>query len=401
MVGYEEALEIILDSINKPATARVPIQEALNLILAEDVTAGVSLPPFDNSAMDGYAIVGSVVLGASRENPAVLRFVGDVAAGGEDLMEIHRGEAARIGTGAKIPRGADTVVMVEDTEFKNGKVFIFKEYPVGKNIRVRGEDFSEGEVVLSTGATVRPQEICFLAANGMIEVSVYRRPKVGVLSTGSELVPPGESLSGTEVRDSNGVTICSLVGKYGGEAEYLGIIGDDEDKLTSFFQNHAHKYDFLITSGGISKGYHDNVRGALSGAGAKMQFWATAIRPGKPFGFGRLGKTMLFNLPGNPVSSFVTFEVFCQPALKKAMGGASPYREYLDAVVAEDFPKKKGLTYFVRGNLAGDSTGYRFMPFTKQGSGMISSMVRTDAIMIVPAGREKLDAGEEVKVFRV
>lgn len=401
MIGYKDALEIILGSVVQLGTTTTPLENVLNMTLSEDVAARTSLPPFDNSAMDGYAIVGGSIKGASGENPAVLPYIGDVAAGGEDTLEINEGEAARIGTGAKVPRGADTVVMVEDTAYKSGKVYIFKEYPVGKNIRRAGEDFAEGEAVLSSGTLVRPAEICFLAANGITEVSVYRRPRVGVISTGTELLPPGEPTSGTKVRDSNGVTICSLVRKYGGEAEYLGIIGDDIEKLATFFLKHVHRFDFIMTSGGISKGHHDNVKDALNNAGATMEFWGTAIRPGKPFGFGRLGETIIFTLPGNPVSSFVTFEVYCQPALKKAMGISPPYREYQEVVLSEDFLKKEDLTYFVRGNLAGDSHDYRFLPNKKQGSGMISSMVKADAIMVAPAGRAIIDAGEKVNVFKI
>jgi molybdopterin molybdotransferase len=401
MVSYEKALETILASVNRLEKTRVSLDECAGYVLAEDVPAAFDLPPFDNSAMDGYAVVGRSVEKAGMDNPTVLTYLGDVDAGGGDRIEVREGEAARIGTGAKVPRGADTVVMVEDTEFREGKVYIFREYATGSHIRMAGEDFVKGREGLRAGTRIRPAEACFLAANAVTDVPVYRRPKVGVLPTGGEILPPGEPVSGTKIHDANGPTLVSLVRKYGGEAHYLGIGPDDEEKLIDLIGQNAPNHDALITCGGISKGHHDHVKDALGKAGTRIEFWTTAIRPGKPFGFGKLGDTLIFALPGNPVSSFVTFEIYCQPALTKAMGCTPPYREFFQAKLLEDFPKKPGFTFLVRGNLEGDYPDYAFRPSKKQGSGMISSLVKNSVIMIAPAERDLIGAGESVEVFRI
>ena len=399
MISYEEALNTILDSVVAMDVEEIPLHQCAGYVLSRDLPAVMDLPPFHNSAMDGYAVISASVEGASKDRPAVLTYLGDVDAGGENIIEVHEGEAARIGTGAEIPRGADTVVMVEDTEFKEGKVNIYRDYPEGRNIRPAGEDFKKGEEGLKEGITIRPAEICYLAANGITEVPVYRRAKVGVLPTGEEIVPPGEAVSGSKIRDASGGTLVSLVNKYGGVAHHLGIGPDDEKALIDLISENAANHDALITCGGISMGHHDHVKDALHKAGAEMKFWKTAIRPGKPFGFGKLGDTLIFALPGNPVSAYVTFEVYCQPALKKAMGFAPPYREFFQVKLSEGFRKKEGFTFFVRGNLGGEYPDYTFYPFKKQGSGMISTLVRNHVIMIAPAGRAVINAGESVEAF--
>jgi molybdopterin molybdotransferase len=401
MVSYEKALDTILASVKRLEKISVSLDECTGCVLAEDVPAASNLPPFDNSAMDGYAVVGRSVAKAGAEDPAILRYLGDVDAGGGDLIEVREGEAARIGTGAKVPRGADTVVMVEDTEFREENVYIFREYVTGSHIRMAGEDYVKGEEGLRAGTRIRPAEVCFLAANGVTDVPVYRQPKVGVFPTGGEILPPGEPVSGTKIRDANGPTLMSLVRKYGGSAHHLGIGPDDEEKLIDLIGENAPNHDAIITCGGISKGHHDHVKDALVKAGARIEFWTTAIRPGKPFGFGKLGDTLIFALPGNPVSSFVTFEIYCQPALTKAMGCTPPYREFLQAKLLEDFSKKPGFTFLVRGNLEGDYPDYAFRPFKKQGSGMISSLVKNSVIMIAPAEKDSIYAGESVEVFRI
>ncbi|NIO17269.1 MAG: molybdopterin molybdenumtransferase MoeA [Deltaproteobacteria bacterium] len=399
MIAYEDGLKIILDSVNILGTEKLPLVKCGGMVIAEDAFARSDLPPFDNSAMDGYAVVASSTSGATRESPAVLRFVRDIPAGIAESYTVGPGEAARIGTGAKVPGGADTVVIVEETELKGEEVWVFREYPPGLNIRRAGEDFTAGERGIPAGKPIRPSEISFLAANGYAEVEVYRKPRVGILSSGSELVPHGQEISGAKIRDSNGPMICSLVEKYGGVPEIHGIFPDDEGLLTAFVREKAERFDFFITFGGISMGAHDYLKTALEKGGARMAFWKVAIRPGKPFGFGKLKETLVFALPGNPGSAFVTFEAFVKPALCKARGFMPPYGEYLTATLTEDFPKKEGVTVFSRGNLEGEFPAYRFSPFKKQGSGMISTMVETNAIMIAPAGSEKISKGETVTVF--
>ncbi len=400
MIAYEDGLKIILDSVNTLGTEKLPLEKCAGMVIAENAFARSDLPPFDNSAMDGYAVVAASTRGARRESPAVLRFIGDIPAGIAEPCAVGPGEAARIGTGAKVPGGADTVVIVEDTELKGDEVWVFREYPPGSNIRRAGEDFTAGERGIDAGTLIRPSEISFLAANGYKEVEVFRKPRVGILSSGSELVDHGQDITGAKIRDSNSPMICSLVEKYGGGPEIHGIFPDDERLLTSFITEKADRFDFLITFGGISMGAHDYLKTALEKGGARMAFWKVAIRPGKPFGFGKRKETLIFALPGNPGSAFVTFEAFVKPALFKTRGFNPPYGEYLTATLTDDFPKKEGVTVFCRGNLEGEFPAYRFSPFKKQGSGMISTMVATNAIMIAPAGSQRVSKGETVTVFR-
>ncbi len=401
MIGYEEALRKILDSVTGTEKTVVPLMESDGMILSEDIYVETDLPPFHNSAMDGYAVVADSLKGASRNAPAVLTFAGDLATGGDSDLFVEKGYAARIGTGGRVPAGADTVVMVEDTNFVDGRVHVYREYPVGRNIRKMGEDYRRGDMALRAGTRIRPSEICFLGANGISSVPVYGRPKVAVLSTGSELLPPGVPLLGSKIHDSNGPMIMSLAKKYGALPEYLGIAEDNGEKLTALFKSKIPEYDAFITCGGISKGYHDHVKDSLNEAGAEMRFWTTAIRPGKPFGFGTMGRSHIFALPGNPVSSFVTFEIYCQPALKKMMGALPPFRNYIEATLNENISKKVGFTFFLRGNLTGTCPDYHFSPFKKQGSGMISSLVENGAIMVAPEKAGIIEAGEKVKVFTI
>jgi molybdopterin molybdotransferase len=401
MISYEDALKVIMGAINTLGVERISINRAYGRVVAENILAQNDLPPFDNSAMDGYAVVSESVKGATLEKPVKLKFIGDIPTGEDRTMRIKQGEAVRIGTGGKIPDGADSIVIVEDTELRGGEVYVFSETSPGRHIRLRGEDFKKGDEGIKKGDLVGPAEICFLAANGITEVEVYRKPRVGIVSTGNELVPPERGISGAIIRDSNSITIHTLVEKYGGSPEVLGILPDDENEIVSFFERNVREFDLFITIGGISMGAHDYVKSALEKIGAHMEFWKVAIRPGKPFGFGKFHDTLVFALPGNPVSSFITFEVFVQPALMKAAGCKPPFREYIGAVIDNDFFKKKGVTYFSRGTLNGDFPDYSFSILKKQGSGMISSMLFSNAVMIAPAEKEKISSGEKVKVFRI
>ncbi|RMG58825.1 MAG: molybdopterin molybdenumtransferase MoeA [Deltaproteobacteria bacterium] len=401
MIRYEEALELILAKVHRGEPEVVSLKDSFGRVIAADAPATLDHPSFDNSAMDGYAVVAESVRGASRENPVSLKFVGDVPAGGDDSIVVGPGEAARIGTGAKIPRGADTVVIVENTDFRDGQVVVYQGEPEGRHIRRAGEDFRKGDVLVKEGTVIGPPEVCYLAANGYASVSVYRRPRVGILSTGTELVPVDSPVSGTKVRDSNSATIRALAERAGAVAEVLPSLPDERDEIVRFIGERMRSFDFFVTIGGISMGAHDYVGEALEAAGAKMEFWKVAIRPGKPFGFGTAGNTLVFALPGNPVSCYITFEIFARPAIARFCGRKPPYREFITATLGEDVKKKKGLTTFVRGRIVGDAPDVTFLPYKKQGSGMISTLVECDAVFVAPEGRETVEKGERISVFRL
>jgi molybdopterin molybdotransferase len=406
MISVDKALIYILDHIEPLPAEEVELLDALDRILAEDVVADVDIPPFRNSAMDGYAVRASDTAGASPETPVILRVVEEVTAGAVPQSEIEPGTAARIMTGAPMPRGADAVVRFEETSegreaSHNGSVRIYKEASPMDNVRPAGEDIRCGQKVLEAGRWLRPQELGILAALGCCTVAVHRRPRVALLATGNELVGIDEAVTPGKIRNINEYTTAAQVRWYGGIPIQLGIARDTVEDLTRKIRaGLAQEVDLFLTSAGVSVGDYDVVKNVLATEG-EMHFWQVAIKPGKPLAFGRIAGVPVLGLPGNPVAAMVAFEVFARPAIRKMAGWTHWDRPRLRARLREDVTNS-GRRHYMRAFVFRSEAGYevttRGDTVTVQGSGILTSMVWANAFLVVPEGETCLPAGSEVEV---
>jgi molybdopterin molybdotransferase len=397
MISVEEALSIILSQIREMGTERVDIASSLGRVIAEDVYSKRNNPPWDNSAMDGYAVRYEDIKGATRENPSALKVIEDLPAGYVAKSPVNRGEAIRIMTGAPIPKGADTVVMVEDTEKEGERVRVFRETPLGENIRRAGEDIKSGELVVPKGTPIRPAEVGIMATCGRAFVSVYQRPRVAVVSTGDELVDVDEDVTEGKIVTSNSYTLSSMAAECGANAFQLGIAKDTREALKEKLLQ-AINADVIVTSGGVSVGDFDFVKDVLRELGSEMKFWKVAMKPGKPLAFGTIGGKPAFGLPGNPVSCMVCFEQFVRPSLLKMMGHERIYRPVIQAVLKEDIKKKPGRKHFIRSSVRFEDGRYTVTTTGDQGSGILKSMVAANGLLIFPEELSTLRAGDTVKV---
>ncbi|MDO8447015.1 MAG: molybdopterin molybdotransferase MoeA [Deltaproteobacteria bacterium] len=397
MISVEEALSIILSQVKVMGTERVDITSSLGRVIAEDIYVRRDNPPWDNSAMDGYAVRFEDIKGATKENPAVLRVIEDLPAGYVAKKTVGKGEVVRIMTGAPVPKGADTVVMVEDTEKEGERARIFRETPLGENIRKAGEDIKAGELVVPKGTMIRPAEVGIIATCGRAFVSVYQRPRVAVISTGDELVDVDEELSEGKILSSNSYTLSSMAAECGADAFQLGIAKDTREALKEKLQQALHA-DVIITSGGVSEGDFDFVKDVLKELGSEMKFWKVAMKPGKPLAFGTIGGKPAFGLPGNPVSCMVCFEQFARPSLLKMMGHGRIYRPVVQAVLKEEIKKKPGRKHFIRSFARLEEGRYTVTTTGDQGSGILKSMVAANGLLIFPEELSTLKAGDVVKV---
>jgi molybdopterin molybdotransferase len=397
MILVEEALHQILKKIPRLGIERLSILQARARILAEDIHCPRNIPPWDNSAMDGYAVRWGDIQGASRPNPAVLRVLGDLPAGRVFRGHGGPGEAVRIMTGAPLPEGFDTVVQVEDTEKDGDRVKVFGPGEKGKNIRFSGEDVKAGEKIMETGDLLRPAHIGMLASLQRSMVSVYQQPRVAILSTGDELLEIDEPWQEGKIVNSNSYSLASLVEESGGIPLQLGIAKDRREDLTARIQQ-GLVADLLVTSGGVSVGDYDLVKRMLNELG-QMNFWKVAMRPGQPLAFGMIAGKPLFGLPGNPVSSMVSFEQFVRPSILKMSGHKNLFRPALRAVLREDVSKKAGLVHFIRCRLIPGEGKVYATTTGEQGSGILSSMVKAQGLIVLPRDQTLARAGEDVKVI--
>lgn len=397
MISVDEARNLILDSFSPLGTESVDILSALNRILAEDVYSRQNIPLSDNSAKDGYALRAEDIRDASRENPVELEVVENIPAGSIPRRRIGTGQAARIMTGAPIPEGADTVMQVENTESANGRVRVFAQAEKGLDIRPAGGDVRDGERVLSAGTLIRPAEIGMLASLGRSFISVYQRPTVAVLSTGNELVEIDADVKTGRIVNSNGYALSAQVRECGAVPILLGIARDTKEDLVERFKV-ARRADVIISSGGVSVGDYDFVKDIMQQTGNSMKFWRVAMRPGRPLAFGTIQGKPIFALPGNPVSSMISFEQFVRPALLKTMGHRELFRKTARAVMAEDFRKEKGLRYFIRVRLREENGTLTASATGDQGSGILRSMVLADGLVELPEELTEIKAGTSVKV---
>lgn len=379
LVPYEEAVATILSSFAPLAAQRVPLSSALGLTAAETVDAGLAVPGFDNSAMDGYAIRAADTAGAN-DKPVTLRLIDDLPAGSSPSIPIRPGTAATIMTGAAVPPGCDAVVPWEDTEPGDGVVIVRRELDPGRNIRPRGEDVEEGSRIVENGQTLRPVHLGVLASTGRTHVSAHPRPRVAVLSTGDELVPPGGKLMDGQLFESNRTMIAALCQHDGARIVADGLLPDDPDVIREWMTDAAGKADLVITSGGASVGQHDWIRHILENEGS-LSMWRVAIKPGKPVALGRLAGTPVLALPGNPGSAFVGMHVFGLPALR-IMAGRAPQPPRIDATLAAPVKGSPARTQFTRVRLDGSLAH----PLPLQSSVVLSNLLGADGFAVVPPG---------------
>ena len=386
MISEREARQYVLDRCTVGDVVDATIAEALGLVLADAVVAAEDVPPFANSAVDGYAVRAADLAGA----PVQLRVVAEVAAGSSTDRVVGRGEAVRIMTGAPMPAGADAAVMVEDTERVDaGEVMIRSGVPAGSSVRNVGEDVHLGTELFPAGTVVRPAVAGVLASVNARRVRVVRRPRVAVVSTGDELIDDGSALRPGQIRESNKTMLLPMVAEAGCVAIDLGVVRDDEAALEALLRDAAATYNAIVTSGGVSMGEYDVVKAVLSRI-ADMRWMQIAIKPAKPFAFGLLGdrQVPVFGLPGNPVSSMVSFELFARPALRKMMGLADLDRPIIAAVADDGLPRRvDGKTHYMRvfGSFGADGR-YHVTSVGSQGSHQLAATSLADAIAIVPDG---------------
>ena len=397
MIRVEEALKQILSAIPRLDLEKVGILNALGRVLGEDIFAPRNLPPADNSAMDGYAVQAGDTAGAGPDKPAVLEVIEDIPAGVLPQKAIGPGQASRIMTGAPLPQGADSVVRMEDTE-KDGKhVKILVSLAGGTDIRRAGEDVREGELVIPQGTVIRPAEVGMLAALGRSFIYVHQRPVVAVLATGDELMDIDGGPSSWKIISSNTYATTAQILESGAIPMQIGIAQDRREDLIKKFQA-ASRADIIISSGGVSAGDYDLVKDIMKEVGNRMRFWQVAMRPGKPLAFGALGGVPVFGLPGNPVSSMVSFEQFVRPSILKMMGYQRLFRKVIKAKLEEDIAKQEGMRYFLRGFVKKADGLYTVSTTGEQGSGILKSMVRANGLIVLPEDVTAARKGDNVSV---
>ena len=398
MISADEALQVILGTIEVLGLERVPLMSSLGRIVGEDIYAPYPIPSWDNSAMDGYAVIHKDIASASPENPARLEVIADLPAGYATTRELKSGEAIRIMTGAPLPKGSDTVVMVEDTRKEKNQVAILKSPSQGENIRKAGEDVQKDSLVLSHGSIIHPADVGMLASLKRAVVSVYQKPTVAVVSTGDELIDVDGDLTGGKIVSSNTYSLASLVKDSGAHPLILGIAKDRPEELRAIFKA-ALTADMIISSGGVSVGDYDLVKDTLKELGAEMKFWKVAMRPGQPLAFGVIEGKPTFGLPGNPVSCMISFEQFVRPSILKARGHKRLFRPLVEAKLQESITKKAGKKYFMRCIISREEGRYIVTTTGAQGSGILMSMVKANGLIVVPEEKTTLPAGEIVKVY--
>lgn len=392
MIGFEEARSLILENIPILGVERVPLLDAAGRVLAEDVKAPWEMPLCDNSAMDGFAVRAA---DCAKGEP--LAVIGYIPAGGRPEPSVASGCAVTIMTGAPVPPGCDAVVPVEETGEEQGRVRILAPVAAGQHIRYRGEDVALGDVVIPAATLIRPPEISMLASMGSVMVPVHRRVRVAILSTGDELIELGQTPVAGKIINSNTFSLAAAVRECGAEPVLLGIALDTpEDHRRRLLQGLS--CDALITSAGVSAGDRDYVRDVLADLGARQMFWKVAMKPGGPTAFSLKEGTPVFSLPGNPVSTLITFEQFVRPALLRMMGHRRVVRPFLTGVLKEDVKKKPGKVNFLRVRVTVEQGGYVASTSGDQHTGILRTMVQANALAVLPREATFLPAGTEVNL---
>ncbi|OGS69681.1 MAG: hypothetical protein A3F91_11625 [Flavobacteria bacterium RIFCSPLOWO2_12_FULL_35_11] len=396
MISVDTAIKIITDVVEPLPAKTAPFESILGLCLAQDVQSDIDMPPFDRSAMDGYAVIAEDTSLA----PVELTMIEDIAAGHLPTKKVLRGQASKIMTGAAVPAGADAVVKFEETEDlpSNNRVKILRAIDKGRNISKMGEDMKAGQIVLRKGMFIRPQEIGILATVGKARVEVFPTPTVGIISTGTELVDVESNPSAAQIRNSNGYSLAAQARRLKADVELLGTVKDTKDEISRIMGRGLQK-DILILSGGVSMGEYDLVGDVMKDLNTQIYFEKVALRPGKPVIFGKKDKTFIFALPGNPVASFVTFELFIYPAIRKMMGFTTYHRTIFKASLETEILIKRKRREYRPAFLRMQNNAWVVAPVEWHGSADLLSTTRANCLLIVREDAEKLSVGQLVDVI--
>jgi len=395
VLSVEEAQAHILSTVHVLGLEKVQLLEAAERVLAQEVPADRDIPPVTNAAMDGFALRGADVAAGRRE----FEVVGQVAAGHQTDVRVGPGEAVRIMTGAPVPEGADTVVRFEQTQLSDGQITLLKPPSPGANVRQAGEDVRRGQSVLKPGKLLRPQEIGMLAALGQLEVSVIRRPRVAILGTGDEVVPPDRTPGPSQIRDANSHTVAAQVQRYGAVPLMMGVAHDEEELVRQGMRSAVERgADFIITSGGVSVGDFDLVKQVMDAEG-RMHFWSLNMKPGRPMAFGDVGGVPLLGLPGNPVAAMISTRLYARPALLKMQGRRSWSESTIIARLVDPITRKDGRRHYLRVRLRDTEDGFEAEQTGDQGSGILNSLVQADGLAVIPEDARHLPAGSDVEVI--
>lgn len=406
LLSVAEARERILSHFQPVAAESLPLVECASRVLARDVTASTDLPLFDNSSMDGFALRAADVAGAAPDSARTLRVVADIPAGATPTVSLAEGQAARIMTGAPLPQGADAVLPVEDTDFQNRSaglpapefVQAYQTVKAGENVRPRGMDIHAGEAVLQAGHLLKPQDLGVLAMLGEAQVRVYRRPRVALLSSGDELLAVDAPLESGKIRDSNSYTLAALIESAGAEVLRLGVAADQREAVEALVEQAATlQVDLILSSAGVSVGAFDYVKEVIESNG-RLDFWRVNMRPGKPLAFGDYRGIPFIGLPGNPVSAFVGFEVFVRPALGR-LGGLKTVSRPRVRVRLGEVVESDGRESYLRAEIREENGTLTAYLSGHQGSGNLLSLVRANALLIIPAGVKSAPAYQEVDAW--
>jgi len=408
LISVNEALQRLLSSFHPVQSESILLSESAGRVLYEGVKSEIDLPLFTNSSMDGFAVRSIDVSKASKNHPVTLSIVEDIPAGKTPSIHLEENQSSRIMTGAPIPSGADAVIPVEDTDQYDLKsrssydlppaITVYRAVGPGDYIRHKGEDVKKNEVVLHANSPLKPQELGILAMLGKAQISVYRRPKIIILSTGDELVPVEVPLQSGQIHDSNAYTLSALIERDFGDPEYLGIVSDNEDSVREFLITAVAKSaDLILSSAGVSVGVFDFVRTVVQSDG-NLNFWRVNMRPGKPIAFGDFQGVPFIGLPGNPVSAFVGYEVFVRPAILKLSGIQDVPRYRIKAKLIEDI-ESDGRESYLRGIIHLKNDEWIARLTGHQGSGNLLSLVQANALLIIPSGVKSLAAGAEVDAW--
>jgi molybdopterin molybdotransferase len=400
LLPVAEARQVILSAVRMRRARAAPLIEALDCVLAQDVASPIDLPLWDNSAVDGYAVHSSDVADANENNPIHLRVAATVPAGTAAGARLEPQTCARIFTGAPIPEGPDAVVVQEDTRpHHEGYIAVVESVELGENIRRAGDDVTKGEIVLRSGRVLGPAQLGMAAAVGLAQLTVYPRPRVGVLVTGAEIVEPGRLLRAGQIYDANSYSLCALVKRAGCEPVDLGIADDTREDLHEKIDYGLSECDAVITVGGVSVGEYDLVKDVLAELGCEQKFWRIAMRPGKPFVFGVRGEKLVFGLPGNPVSAAVTFLILVRPALLKMRGLTEIDLPTVTAKATGDFVNHGDRVHYMRAKLQPDGEKWLAKPMPRQSSHVISSLANANCLVEVPEATT-IPQGHSVRAIR-
>ena len=402
MINFEKAKKIIFESVKPIGKERVFLEDAFRRVLAEDIRASYPIPPFTNSAMDGFAIRSG---DTEKEIPVKLKIVGEESAGKIFDKEIHEGEALYILTGAPLPPGADTVIPQEEVKIESNYIIISRKVKKGENVRYAGEDIKEGEIILEKGIQLNSAHIGLLAALGKIEIEVFVAPKIGILATGEELRELNEPLTPGSIRNSNTYALIAQIKSAGGIPLNYGKVGDNPEEIKKIMEENLNTCDIFLTTGGVSVGKYDYVKEVYELIGAERKFWRVTQKPGMPLAFYILKKEnrikYLFGLPGNPASVMISFEEYVRPLIYLLSGRKSYLPKEIEARLSHDYKKKKGRLNFLRVKVFFKNGEYWITESGPQGSGFLKTLAFANAIALIPKDVEYLSVGTKVKVHLV